>query len=316
MMAVAGMISFLTSTVLMRSFWRTGIVLLLLAACESLSAAPIVTIIDDDARNIKAIESVKSVADRHGIKVTFAAVASFLQKKNNVAARLHQYEQEGHEVASHSLTHSAKIWKAGTAADLRAIEEEVSNAETVFKEFGLHPRTFVYPYGNFPRSVRPGIFKIVRKYYPAAFNARGDINLPGKIYPYYISRHPMRKHNSMLMVKKLIDKAAASDRSWVVILTHSANSDFSPAMLEEIICYAKKSGAVFLPASKAWQQAASWPQISEDRIPDYDRVSDYVNMAYFHLPYLLAVCAAGAVLAGCLIFLLIRRRRRKEADLG
>jgi peptidoglycan/xylan/chitin deacetylase (PgdA/CDA1 family) len=315
MTAADGMISFLKPTGLWRSFWYTAIALFLLAACESLSAAPIVTIIDDDARSIKAIESVKSVADRHGIKVTFAAVASFLQKTPDVAVRLHQYEKEGHEVASHSLTHSAKIWKAGLSADLRKIEQEVSGAEAVFKEFGLHPQTFVYPYGNFPRSVRAGIFKIVRRYYPAAFNARGDINLPGKTYPLYISRHPMRKHNSMLMVKRLIDEASASDRSWVVILTHSANSDFSTAMLEEIICYAKKSGAVFLPASKAWQQASSWPQISEDRIPDYDRFGDYVNIAYFHLPYLLAAGAVGVVLAGGLIFLLIRRRRNKKRSL-
>jgi LPXTG-motif cell wall-anchored protein len=86
-------------------------------------------------------------------------------------------------------------------------------------------------------------------------------------------------------------------------------------MLEEIICYAKKSGAVFLPASEAWQQAASWPQISEDRIPDYDRLGDYVNIAYFHLPYLLAAGAVGVVLAGGLIFLLIRRRRNKKRSL-
>ena len=297
---------------LRRRVWQAGIILFLLAGCGSLSAAPIVTIIDDDARSVKAIESVKKVADRYGIKVTFAAVASFLQRTPDVVARLQQYETEGHEVASHSLTHSEKIWKAGTAADLLAIEREVSGAETVFKELGLHPRSFVYPYGNFPRQVRPEIFKIVRRYYQAAFNARGDINLPGKIYPLYLSRHPMRKHNSMLMVKLLIDEASAADRAWVVILTHSANADFSPAMLDGIIRYARKSGAVFLPAAEAWRQVASWPQISEDRIPDYSRFGDYLNAAYFHLPYLLAAGAVAAALFAGLIFLLIRRRRTQS----
>lgn len=294
-----------------RCSWQTWVILFLLTFGMSLTAAsPIVTIIDDDARSVKAIESVKKVADRYGIKVTFAAVASFLQRTPDVVAQLHRYEEEGHEIASHSLTHSMKIWKAGTAFDLRAVEQEVSGAEAVFRELGLHPRSFVYPYGNFPRQARPEIFKIVRRYYPVAFNARGDINLPGKMYPLYISRHPMRKHNSLLMVKLLIDEAAAADRAWVVILTHSANADFSPAMLEDIIRYAKKSGAVFLTASEAWRQVASWPQISEENIPDYSRFGDYLNAAYFHLPYLLAAGAAAAVLFGGLIFLLIRRRRR------
>ena len=300
----------MTEFVLQKSLWYIRSILFLLVSCISLNAAPIVTIIDDDARSIKAIESVKTIADQYGIKVTFAAVASFLQKTPDVVAQLQQYEKEGHEVASHSLTHSSKIWKAGIATDFCAIEQEINGAEGIFKEFGLSPQTFVYPYGSFPKAVRSGIFKIVRKYYPVAFNARGDINLPGKIYPLYISRHPMRKHNSMLMVKQLIDKAVTVDRAWVVILTHSANSDFSTSMLEEIIRYAKKSGAVFLPASKAWQQVVSWPQISEDYIPNYSRIEDLGNVAYFHLPYLLVAGVTCVVLLGCLIFILIRRRRR------
>ena len=308
MTAADGMMSFLDRTGLRINLWYAGIVLFLLTACATVNAAPIVTIIDDDAGSVKAIESVKSVADRYGVKVTFAAVASFLQKTPDVAVRLRQYEEAGHEVASHAFTHSGRVWNAGMATDFRAIEQEISSAEAVFKEFGLHPRTFVYPFGKFPRAVCPEIFKIVRKYYPAAFNARGDINLPGEIHPLYISRHPMRKHNSMLMVKRLIDKAAAAERSWVVILTHSSNSDFSAAMLEEIIRYAKKSGAVFLPAFQAWRQTASWVQISEERIPEYNRFDDYINAAYFHLPYLLATGVAGAVLVGGLIFLLRRRR--------
>ena len=312
MTATDGMMSFLPPAGLRRSSWYAGVVLILLAACATVNAAPIVTIIDDDTGSIKAIESVKSVADRYGVKVTFAAVASFLQKTPDVADRLRQYEKEGHEVASHGLTHSEKIWKAGIATDLRAIEQEMISSEALFKEFGLHPRTFVYPFGKFPRAVCPEIFKIIRKYYPAAFNARGDINLPGETHPLYISRHPMRKHNSMLMVKRLIDKASAADRSWVVILTHSSNSDFSAAMLEEIIRYAKKSGAVFLPASEAWRQTASWPQLSDEGIPDYSRLGDYANAAYFHLPYLLAVAAAGAGLSGGLLFLLLRRRRKSK----
>ena len=312
MRAGEGRISFPERMGRRRGSWCTGLLLFLLASCASLNAAPMVTIIDDDARSIKAIESVKSVADRHGVKVTFAAVASFLQKTPEVASKLQEDEKEGHEVAAHSLTHRAKVWQAGAATDLRAIEAEIIDAEAVFKGFDLHPRTFVYPFGSFPRAVRPGIFKIVSKYYPAAFNARGDINLPGNFHPLYMSRHPMRKHNSIFMVKRLIDEAAAADRSWVVILTHSANSDFSAAMLEEIIRYAKQTGAVFLPASQAWQQAASWPQISEESIPAYDKLDDYLNAAYFHLPYLLAAGTAGTLLAGGLIFLLLRRRNIKN----
>lgn len=298
--------------------WRRSlhakIGLFLLAAGSAFQAAAsfIVTVIDDDARSVKAIESVKNVAARNGVKVTFAAVASYLKKMPDVTARLQQYEKEGHETASHSLTHSFKIWKAGEAADLRAIEREVRDADVIFSELGLKPRSFVYPFGNFPRKVRRDIFEIIRKYYPVAFNARGDINFPGKIHPLYVSRHPLRKHNSLFMTKRMIDEAASADNSWLVILTHSANSDFSAVMLEETISYAKKSGAVFLPVSAAWRQVVSWPQISEDRIPDYSLSGDLLNAAYFHLPYLLAAAAAGILVCGGVIYLILRRRRSRK----
>ena len=290
-------------------FW--GIILPLTS-----NAAPIVTIIDDDARSEQAIESVKEVADRCGVKVTFAPVAAFLKQNSKIAERLLQYVSEGHEIASHSLTHSPKIWKAGAATDIQAIENEMIESEEIFHSFGLQPKTFVYPYGNFPRDVRSDIFRTVGKYYSVAFNARGDINLPGEIHPLYISRHPLRKHNSLFMTEHLIDEAVKADSSWVVILTHSANSDFSPEMLENIIRYAQQSGAVFLTASAAWQQVKTWSMMSEDQIPDYSRFGDYVNAAYFHLPLLLGIGTVFAV-SCCIVFYLshrcIRRRRRNKA---
>ena len=274
-------------------------------------AAPIMTVIDDDARSVNAVRMVKDVADRCGIKVTFAAIASGLERNQEMADLLHQYVEEGHEVASHSLSHSAAIWKAGDATDLQAIEHEVAEAEKIFLHLGFQPKSFVYPYGNFSRKTRHGIFEIVGKYYPVAFNARGDINLPGETYPFYVSRHPLRKHNSLFMMKLLIDKAVAADSSWIVFLTHSANPDFSAEMLENIIRYAQESGAVFLPASLAWQQVNSWPMMSEDQIPDYCLFGDYVNAAYYHLPILLGGGIAFVVLCSVFIFLYMRHRFRK-----
>lgn len=274
-------------------------------------AAPIVTIIDDDARSEQAIESVKEVADRCGIKVTFAPVARFLERDPQIAERLRQYVNEGHEIASHSLTHSPKVWKAGAATDFQAIEHEMIESEEIFKRFGLQPETFVYPYGNFPRDARSGIFRIVGTYYPVAFNARGDMNLPGKMHPLYVSRHPLRKHNSLFMMKRLIDEAVAADTAWVVILTHSANSDFSAEMLEKIIRYAQESGAAFLPASAAWQQVKTWPMMREDQIPDYSKFGDYANAAFFHLPLLLGAGIVFIVLC-CTAFYLFRHHRKKS----
>ena len=293
--------------------WSIGLVLFLLTLfpLSSLAAPPIVTIIDDDTRNEQAIEAVKIIADRCKIKVTFAAIASNLEHNPKVADLLRSYEAEGHELASHSLTHRPDIWKAGTATDFNAIEREVYEAENVFKHLELHPKSFVYPYGKFPSEVRQGIFEIVGKHYQVAFNARGDINLPGKTYPLYVSRHPLRKHNSMFMTKRLIDEALAAGNSWVVILTHSGNADFSSEMLETIIRYAQKSGMVFLPASAAWQQIKAWPMMSEDHIPDYTRFDDYANAVYFHLPLVLVTGFAIIVFCSCIIYVLARRRRTK-----
>lgn len=308
-----------------RSFLRSGsirrvflsgvhLILFFLAAAPSFSAAaPIITIIDDDARSVQAVGTVKDIADRCGIKVTFAAIAAPLERDPELVGLLRQYTEEGHEIASHSLTHSPGIWKAGAAADMRAIEKEMIESEEIFKRLELHPKAFVYPYGNFHRDVRHDIFGIVGKYYPVAFNARGDINLPGKTYPLYISRHPLRKHNSLFMMKRLVDQAAAADDAWIVILTHSANSDFSAEMLEDIIRYAQKSGAVFMTASAAWEQIRTWPMMREDQIPDYSRLGDYFNAAYFHLPVLLGSGIAFLALCCGMICLYVCRRRKKAA---
>lgn len=275
------------------------------------SGAPIVTVIDDDALNEKSIRSVKEVADRCGIKVTFAPVAAYLLKSPKVAALLRQYVQEGHEIASHSLSHRSDVWKSRKVPDIKVIEHEMAESERIFKNFQLYPKSFVYPFGNFPAGHRKVIFDIVSRYYPVAFNARGDINLPGKMYPLYISRHPLRNHNSLFMMKRLIDDAAAAEKSWVVILTHSGKSDFSAEMLEKIIRYAQKSGAVFLTASEAWKKAAPWPMAAEDQIQDYSRFMDLLNAAYFHLPLLLAAGFGMVMICGGVIsFFYIRRRRR------
>ena len=295
-----------------RQSWRTRLVLIFLAFTPFLlNAVPIVTIIDDDARSIKAIETVKNVADQHGIKITFAAIAAKLERNQDMVDLLHQYVEEGHEIASHSLTHSPDIWKTGAKTDVLAIEHEVIEADKIFKSLGLQPKSFVYPYGNFSKNVRKDIFEVVGRYYPLAFNARGDINLPGKMYPLYISRHPLRKHNSLFMMKRLIDEATTADKSWVVILTHSANPDFSAEMLENIICYAQQSGADFLPASAAWQKINTWPMMDEDQIPDYNRLGDYANAAYFHLPLLLAIGIIFIIFCGGMIYFLIRYRKNK-----
>lgn len=284
----------------------------LLALPVCLSAAPIVTIIDDDTRSVKCIESVKTVADRHGVKVTFAAIAAPLERNPDVAAKLREYVEDGHEIASHSLTHSLKVWKPGDSTDIRAIRHEVDEAEAVFKRLDLHPKAFVYPFGNFSRKTREEIFDVIRQYYPVAFNARGDINLPGKTYPLYVSRHPLRNHNSFFMTKRLIDEAVAADNAWIVVLTHSANSDFSADMLDDLIAYALKSGAVFLPASAAWEQVKDWPMMSEDEIPDYSRIGDYANAAYFHLPLLLGCGIVFLVLCAGLVWLFLRYRPFRE----
>ena len=276
------------------------------------SAAPIVTVIDDDAANETAIATVKDVADRCGIKVTFAAVASFLERNPKVPELLRQYEAEGHEIASHSLSHRPGIWQAGSAIDIGVIERELVESEAIFARLELHPKTFVYPYGNFPRGAREEIFEVVGRYYPVAFNARGDINYPGRTYPLYVSRHPLRKHNSMFMTKRLIDEAVSAGEAWVVILTHSANSDFSAEMLESVIRYAQGAGAVVLPASAAWERVRAWPMMAEDDIPDYSRFGDYLHVAFFHLPFLLGCGLAIVALFAAALFLFLRRRAARK----
>lgn len=68
------------------------------------------TIIDDDVSSPQAVVSVKKIADKYGIKITYAATASKLHNKK-LADLLLQYQKEGHQIIEHGWTHSPRVWK-------------------------------------------------------------------------------------------------------------------------------------------------------------------------------------------------------------
>lgn len=266
----------------------------------------IVTIIDDDSLTAGSIQTVKGIADEKAIKITFAPIAANLERHPEIAEILRQYQDEGHEIASHSYSHSQAIWK-NPVIDTSAVQEDIEKANEILSKENLTPVAFVYPYGNFAGlEAKRRIFAVVNRYFSVAFNSRGDTNVQGKTYPLYISRHALRKHNSFMMVKAMIKKAADNDH-WLVILTHSANSDFSADMLRNIIDYAKEQQAVFLPVTKAAEKMA-WSDVPVEQLPDYTILHEVGNVAYFHLPLI----AVGFVLFCLLLTGIVLKIYRKK----
>lgn len=285
------------------------IALLLSFFAGFLNAEFIVSIIDDDSRSVSCLQTIKTIADEEQIKLSFAPIAANLEQHPEIAEFLRQLQKEGHDIASHSYSHSISIWK-NPDIDEQAVKNDIEKANDIYRKEQLVPVAFVYPYGKFNAvETRKKIFPLVEQYFPLAFNSRGDANTPGETWPLYISRHPMRKHNSMIMINAMINHAAQNNQ-WLVILTHSGNADFSEDMLRKIIQSAKEHHAEFLTISQAAKKM-TWTTLPIEAQPNYSLFHEACNVAYFHLPLLLCgIVTAGAIL--CLIGFFIYKKKKKK----
>ena len=91
-------------------------------------------VIDDDTVSVSAVKSVREMAERNGVKATFAAIARNVERNPGLAEYLRDCVAAGHEIASHSYSHGADVWSrsnpGGGYAD--AMEKDLEKAAAVF----------------------------------------------------------------------------------------------------------------------------------------------------------------------------------------
>jgi peptidoglycan/xylan/chitin deacetylase (PgdA/CDA1 family) len=266
---------------------RNKIIIWFIVFCSAVWSNSIMTIIDDDSSSLQAIDTVKRIADSHKVKVTFGVIAKRLEDDPAIAARLMTFQEEGHEIASHSYSHSPSIWSRREYSDglLVKMEEDLVNADHILRENGFHLSSFVYPYGKFyGKEYRGKIIDMVQKHYPVAFNARGGFNHSNNTCFGYVGRLPMRSHNNLSMIKLQMRHAMRKGDCWFVVLTHSGMANFSPSDLEEIIEYGRTKGFTFMTATEALQywQKTGWQSMSVDQLKDFSLFDEGWDFLYLH----------------------------------
>ncbi len=288
--------------------------------CLTIWSESIMTIIDDDAANLQAIESIKQIADRQNIKVTFGVIARSLEDNPDKTTRLLEYQKEGHEIASHSYSHLPSIWSRRKNNDnfLLEMEDDLIKADNVLKNAGFHPTAFIYPYGKFSGSeYRSSIIDMVQKHYPVAFNSRGGFNHSSDTCFGYVGRFPMRSHNHLSILKLKIAISLRKGDSWIVILTHSGMSNFSKGDLEEIIEFSKKKGIIFMTATEAFHywQKRDWKSIPNNGLQDFtlfDEAMDFFILHCFFVLFTILILAISC----CIAYHFIKKHLKTKVSSG
>ncbi|MBQ8423203.1 MAG: polysaccharide deacetylase family protein [Coprobacter sp.] len=214
------------------------------------------TIIDDDAASVEAVSAIKHIADKKGIKISFAVIASTLSMKPEVCDSLLSFQQQGFHICNHSLTHKSDIWLSTSPAD---ISYEMIESKRILDSLGFKSHDYlVYPFGKFTTEQTSLILPIARQHFKLAFNSRGGASSLQNFNRHYINRFPIRKHENLSMVKYKIEKAVEQG-DWLVFLTHSnMERDFCPEYLEQVIDLCQARNIPCLTVDEAYNRIAQY----------------------------------------------------------
>lgn len=276
----------------------------------STNAQPLFTVIDDDISSVKAIQSVKQLADQKGIKISFAATVNRLVKHPEIADTLLKFQAEGHHICNHGWTHSEKVWENPFWKD---IEQEVKMAKVALDSLGFKNTDYlVYPFGKYDKEQRLDLEKNVPKFFRLAFNSRGHYNDLDNFNRFYIERLPVRKFNSISAVKSYIDDACKCN-GWLVFMNHSGKSrDYSTEFLENIIDYCLEKGMKPVTVDQAYhilKEKGIIDDNSKSLAPtqDYGIAYEIKDNLFLNWQYLLA---AIAMLAAVITIIRIRKHSK------
>lgn len=239
---------------------------------------PLVTLISDDGRT-ENLGWYKEILDEFGVKSTFAIVGGWtrnadLDTQTNImnSEQLRTLYYEGHDIASHTWTHTGN-WN--TALTPEQIEEEMSRTKVFLEKITTTPvNMFVSPFGIRSASID----NIISKYYDANFiSGYGSINtLP--LDNYFINRvsfDASESEPSLIWessIKPAIDEAIANN-NWLVLAIHPhyiqftnwSNKEARKNELRTLLQYCKDNGIEITTAKKGYEYYKNYINIGVRR---------------------------------------------------
>lgn len=178
-----------------------------------------------DDNTAKQLSDALPLYDRYGFKVTFFTITSTSPNWNG----LKQAQNNGHEVGSHTVTHTA----LSTLTDADQENEEKNSQQEINTQLANSKcKTIAYPYCT------SGTRSITDKYYISARGCSGQIESKTPADFLNISSivcGPQGSISTAVQFNSSVNNAAAIN-GWVVFLLHGINNDggFSPIDSSEL----------------------------------------------------------------------------------
>lgn len=204
---------------------------------------PLITIITDDGR-IEDLTTIKPIVDALEVKYCLAATSNAAASPGTNSLSLEQlkmFEDEGHEILSHSRSHPNL-----TAISDEDLDNEMRLSKEYFDSNGLNVNSFAVPQGIYNDKVKLA----AQKYYRSARVSHGIYNQPPietfelkSIWFTNSSETDSRSgypRNSFEHYKYFID-TAVENKWWLIISTHAneiASWGFE-TLFEQVVAYAK-----------------------------------------------------------------------------
>ena len=117
--------------------------IVILSGCGSKQGKIIFTFDDD---NIADWYNKRGLFDKYDIKATFFVTRPHKLDSAQVQM-LHSLQEDGHEIACHTLTHRNAVLYCDTTTIQKYIEREVLPAQKILNEYGFNCTSFAYPNG-------------------------------------------------------------------------------------------------------------------------------------------------------------------------
>ena len=226
--------------------------------CNVKTVKNLVTIVSDDG-NIEDFTRLKPLFDRKGIKATFATrVDGQENKASNMMSysQLKQLQDEGHEIASHTFSHTNLTTVTKTVA-----EEQLKKSKELLEANGIVCDGIYYPNGVYTTET----LELARKYYKyggATWTSKNGVDLLTNYAPldlYCFTRTSYgNMENSCNGDKAIADfESSLSSNSWFVICIHGAefrdttHGNSSLEGLTKFIDHVKSKGIDIVPTREA-----------------------------------------------------------------
>ncbi|MDP2091058.1 MAG: polysaccharide deacetylase family protein [Candidatus Gracilibacteria bacterium] len=206
---------------------------LVLAPDDIFTEGMITFTFDDGFKNI--YDRAIPILDAAGIKSTQAIfTASYNYVGYMSKAQIKELYDNGHEIASHSVTHSDL-----NQITLSGARDEIINSKADLAAYGIDAKTFVYPYGEYNDTT---IDILQEAGYIGARSVTRGYNTPSSDR-FQLKDQEITTDTTFEMVKGYIDTALA-EKKWLILELHDQGDNLgfysnTPALLQQIVDYVK-----------------------------------------------------------------------------